>query len=65
MNTVDSAGIVTLKSSVLSKLQRYFDTKYVVESRKESEIATLLDPRFNFSGFRSRETATLAKELLI
>ena len=44
MNKVDSAGIVTLKSSVLSKLQCYFDTTYVVEGRKESAIATFLDP---------------------
>ena len=28
-------------------------------------IATLLDPRYKFAGFRSRENATLAKERLI
>ena len=32
---------------------------------KEYGIATLLDPRYKFAGFRSRENATLAKELLI
>ena len=32
VNSVDSAGIGTLKSSVLSELQRYFDTMYGVES---------------------------------
>ena len=48
VNIVDSAGVVTLKSSVLSKLKRYFDTTYGVKSRKEYGIATLLDPRYNF-----------------
>ena len=38
---------------------------YGVESRREYEIATLLDPRYKFAGLRSRENATLAKERLI
>ena len=38
---------------------------YGVESRREYERATLLDPRYKFAGLRSRENATLAKERLI
>ena len=38
---------------------------YGVESREEYGIATLLDPRYKFAGFRSRDNATLAKEILI
>ena len=50
----------------MSELQRYFDTIYNrVESKREYGIATLLDPRYKFAGFRSRENATLAKERLI
>ena len=40
VNSVDSAGIGTLKSSVLSELQRYFDTMYGVKSSREYGIAT-------------------------
>lgn len=35
------------------------------ESRKEYCIATLLDPRYKSAGFRSKNNAGIAKELLI
>ena len=46
INAVDRAGIVTLKTSFVKNIERYFDTKYNIESRKEYGIATLLDPRY-------------------
>ena len=49
----------------MNNLERYFDSKYNIESRKEYCIATLLDPRYKSAGFRSKDNAGIAKELLI
>ena len=65
INAVDRAGIVTLKTSFVKNIERYFDTKYNIESRKEYGIATLLDPRYKSAGFRSKDNASIIKELLI
>ena len=65
INAVDRAGIVTFKTSFVNNLERYFDSKYNIESRKEYCIATLLDPRYKSAGFRSKDNAGIAKELLI
>ena len=49
----------------MNNLERYFDSKYNIESRKDYCIATLLDPRYKSVGFRSKDNAGIAKELLI
>ena len=51
INAVDRAGIITFKTSFVNNLERYFDSKYNIESRKEYCIATLLDPRYKSAGF--------------
>ena len=50
---------------MISEMKRYFDTKYTIESRKEYSLATIVDPRYKSAGFRSKEKAILAKELLV
>jgi len=42
INAVERAGIVTFKTSFVNNLERYFDSKYNIASRKEYCIATLL-----------------------
>ena len=49
----------------MNNLERYFHSKYNKEFRKEYCIATLLDPRYKSAGFRSKDNAGIAKELLI
>ena len=47
------------------EMKKYFDDKYKIKSRKEYSIATLVDPSYKSAGFRSKESAGIAKELLI
>jgi hypothetical protein len=65
INAVDRAGIATFKTSFMNNLERYFDAKYNIESRKEYCIATLLDPRYKSAGFPLKDNPGDAKELLI
>ena len=59
INAVDRAGIVTLKTSFVKNIERYFDTKYNIESRKEYGIATLLDPRYNYTSRQGLDPRTM------
>ena len=60
---VTATGIGTLKSCVLSEMEKYFVTKHDMERSKEYCIATILDPRFKLAGFSKKENSVYAKEL--
>ena len=65
INNVEHTGIGTFKATWLNEIKRYFDGKYNIESRIEFSFATLLDPRYKTAAFRTRNNASVAKELLI
>ena len=46
------------------EMKKYFDDKYKIESMKEYSIATLVDPHYKSAGFRSKESAGIAKNFL-
>ena len=50
---------------VTKSINRYFVTKYGVETRKEYAVATILDPRFKLAGFQMRENGHVAKHMVL